>query len=472
MPIDPRLHTRRDVLAGAAALAAGRALPAFAAPPRRLDANSKANIAFIGIGNYGAQNLNELASQNVVAVCDVDWRTREQNPGRFTYASEVAAKHPEAKRFDDWRVMLDQMDREIDAVVVCTADHVHAQAALTAMARGKHTYCEKPLAATVAEVRAMQASARRRPAQATQTGIVGHASEDVRRIVEYLQNGAIGTVERMDIFQTNWAAGARYASPYPEIGHIHDATPTPAEVKWDLFLGPAPERPFEPMYIPLRWRNWQDFGTGILGDHGPHFLDPVVWALDLDWPDTLVGDADETYTTDVQKQMFPRTSHVTYSFPAKGSRPAVSLKWWGYDTPPLPPGWPKDQPLPTGGGIVYGSKGVMVYGPVYSSKPGAFKQVYLFPEELSKTYKPPAPTLPRPTSHWMEWIEAARDGKQPSCNWQYGGHITELCLLGNIAIELRGTTLRFDGRTKTFSNSEAANALFSRPRRKGWALPT
>ncbi len=460
--------SRRQALVGAAALGGLGVMRAWGRP---LAPSDKANIAFIGIGNYGAVNLTELAGENIVAVCDVDWRTREQMPGRFTPASEVAAKHPGAKRFDDWRVMLDQMDKSIDAVVVCTADHVHARAALTAMKMGKHVYCEKPLAATIQEVRAMVGSARRHPKQATQTGIVGHASEDVRLIVEWIRAGVIGTVERVDVFQTDWASGQRYINPYSDADHVSDEVATPSEVKWDLFLGPAPERNFNSMYLPLRWRNWLDFGTGILGDHGPHFLDPLVWALDLDYPETIEGDADAAYTGKAAQQMFARYSHVNYRFAAKGNRPAVTLKWWGYDTPPVPPGWKKDVPLPTGGGIVYGSKGVLVYGPVYSSKPGEQKQIWLLPEELDRSFQRPAKTIARPTSHWVEWIEAAKQGKQPSCNWEYGGHVTELCLLGNIAIAHHGTSLRFDAKQKRFLNSESANKMFARPNRKGWELP-
>jgi predicted dehydrogenase len=460
--------TRRKALAGAAALAGVGAARAWG---YRLSANGKANIAFIGIGNYGAQNLTQLASENIVAVCDVDWRDANQLPGRFTRAGEVAAQHPDAKRFDDWRVMLDQMDKSIDAVVVCGADHTHAQAALTAMRMGKHTYCEKPLAATMDEVHAMKASARAHPRLATQTGIVGHASEDVRLIVEWIRAGAIGAVERVDVFQTDWEAGARYINPYSDADHTQDDIAVPPEVKWDLFLGPAPKRPYNPMYVPMRWRNWQDFGTGILGDHGPHFLDPVVWALDLDYPVTIEGDADAGFSGVAARQMFARYSHVTYRFAAKGARPAVSVKWWGYDTPPAPPGWKKGTPLPTGGGVFYGSKGVLVYGPVYSSKPGEQKQVWLLPEELDRDFVRPSKNIPRPSSHWMEWIDAAKNGGQPSCNWEYGGHITELCLLGNIAIAHHGTVLRFDANKRTFLGSESANAMFTRPRRKGWELP-
>lgn len=432
----------------------------------------KANVAFIGIGNYGAANLVQLASQNIVAVCDVDWRDRAQVPGKGALASEVAAKYPQARKFDDWRAMLDKMDKSIDSVVVCTADHVHAVAAITAMKMGKNVYCEKPLASSIHDVRAMMAAARKYSGQATQTGIVGHASEDVRSIVEWVRDGAIGTVERVEVFQTKWQALDRYGSPYEEATHVSDAIPVPPEVKWDLWIGPAPNRPYNPMYLPMRWRNWLDFGTGILGDHGPHFLDPVVWALDLGYPESIEAETDPEYTGKVAEQMFPLLSRVHYRFPARGNRPAVPLTWYGYDTPPIPDGWNKDVPLPSGGGILHGSKGKLVYGPVYSSKPLEPKQVWLLPEELNRSYKRPAKTLDRPASHWMEWVDAAKSGKQPSANWQYGGLLTEICLLGNIAIRCHGKRLEFSPAEKRFTNSDAANALFHHPSRGGWNLPT
>lgn len=353
--------SRRRVLAGAAAFGGWNAMRAMGIP-KAASSLDRMNIAFIGIGNYGATNLRELAGENIVAVCDVDWRTRAQLPGRFLPASEVAVEHPQAKRFDDWRRMLDEMDRQIDAVVVCTADHVHAQAALIAMKMGKHVYCEKPLAATIHEVRAMMDAAQRSPKQATQTGIVGHASEDVRLIVEWIRAGAIGEVTRADVFQTDWAAGQRYINPYSDGEQIAREIPVPDEVKWDLFVGPASMRRYNPMYLPLRWRNWKDFGTGILGDHGPHFLDPLVWALELEYPETVEGDADAGYTGAIAKEMFARVSHVNYRFPAKGSRGPVSVKWWGYDTPPAPPGWKKDEPLPTGGAISTAAKACWCMG--------------------------------------------------------------------------------------------------------------
>jgi predicted dehydrogenase len=460
--------TRRDIISGGIAAASISLLPSrvlgragFKAP------GDKANIAFIGSGSYGATNLRELASQNIVAVCDVDWRSSSQVPGKVHMAVDVLKNYPQAKRFDDWRVMLEQTD----FVVVCTADHVHAVAALTAMKMGKHVYCEKPLAYSIHEVRAMMNSASKRPRQATQTGIVGHASEDVRTIVEWVRDGAIGTVKEVQVFQSPEEFLDRYQSPYAEIAHVNDDIPVPPEVKWDLWLGPAPARKYNPMYLPLQWRNWLDFGTGILGDHGPHFFDPVYWALDLGFPQTIEAETDAEYDPKKNTQTFPRTSIVRYGFPAKGARPAVKLTWYGYDTPPIPEGWSAERPFPNGGGIILGSKGSIVYGPMYSSLPGIPKQVWLLPEELDKAYKRPNKTLPRPSSHWLEWVECAKSGTQPSANWQYGGMITQLPLLGNIAIRHKGQVLEFDPKLEKFTNSDSANAMFERPPRAGWSLP-
>ncbi|HEV2275537.1 MAG TPA: Gfo/Idh/MocA family oxidoreductase [Acidobacteriaceae bacterium] len=478
---DKNRISRRDLVSGALAAGCISLLPsrvlgrAGSVPP-----SDKANIAFIGIGNYGGAALRELASQNIVALCDVDWRLPSQIPGRPLpgMAAEVAQRYPQARRFDDWRVMLAEMDKSIDALVVSTADHTHAVAALTAMKMGKHVFCEKPLAHSVEEVRAMMRSARKHPKQATQTGIQGHASEDVRSIVEWVQDGAIGTVQEIQVFQDgprnlrgrNPQAPPR-PSPYAQIEHIHDDIPVPPEVKWDLWLGPAPYRNYNPMYLPLRWRNWLDFGTGILGDHGPHFIDPVLWALDLGFPESIEAETDAEYDPHSNTQTFPRRSLVRYRFPARGRWPALPVTWYGNDAPPVPKGWSPEVEFPNGGGVILGSKGSIVYGPVYNSKPGSLTQVWLLPEELNQSYKRPEKRLLRPVNHWMEWIEAAKAGGQSSANWQYGGLLTQICLLGDIAIRNKGELLKFDAKKEKFTNSQSANALFQSASRPGWELP-
>jgi predicted dehydrogenase len=440
--------------------------------------NEKLNVGFIGIGSYGARCLRELTSQNIAAVCDVDWRPKPAG-SNLVMAADVAANYPQAKRFDDWRVMLHEMDKQLDAVVVCSADHTHAVAAITAMKMGKHVYCEKPLAHSIGEVRAMMAAQKKYSKVAVQTGTQGHASDDCRSMVEWIRDGAIGDVSEVVLFQKpHRGTGPEY---YDRLKHVHDDVAVPKEVKWDLWLGPSPERPFNPMYLPLRWRDWADFGTGILGDHGPHYFDVVEWALDLGWPETIEAETDAGYDP---RDMWPREATVRYQFPAKGKRPAVKVTWYGFKEPPAPKGWPAGKPLPEGGGMFLGSKGTIVYGPLfmgkpgeplmYSPQPGAPKEplVYLLPEDLNKSYKRPDKTIPRPKSNWLEWVEAAKTGKQPSADFLYGGRLTQICLLGDIAIRQKGQILHFDSKKEKFTNSDAANAMFHTPSRPGWGLPT
>jgi predicted dehydrogenase len=492
--------SRREMLAMSAGAGCFTILPSRVLGRGGVPAPSdKLNIAFIGIGITGWTNIRMLASQNVVGLCDVDWRTPAELGNRANdMAAATVQKYPDVKRYDDWRIMLDELDKQIDAVVVSTSDHTHAVAALEAMKRGKHVYCEKPLAHNIDEVRAMMRSAKAHPKLATQTGFQGHASEDVRSVVEWVQAGAIGKIEEVHIFQqgggarrpatpTNAAGapagaatpgsnatprpGGGFSSIYDQIAHVSDVVPVPSEVKWDLWLGPAPTRNYNPMYIPLRWRNWLDFGTWILGDHGPHFFDPVVWALDLGFPTSIAATTDDEYDPATNTQTWPRTGTVEYEFPGNGKRGPVKVTWFGMETPPLPPGWNPDRKLPDGGGIILGSKGSIVYGPVYSSNPGAIKQAWLVPDDLDKSYVRPAKTLPRPESHWLDWADAAKAGVQTSGNWAYGGLVTQICLLGNVAIRLKGQKLLFNPKTEKFTNSNAANLLFAREYRKGWELP-
>jgi predicted dehydrogenase len=469
--------SRRQMIAAATAapliLPSGIIGRAGATPP-----SDKVNIAFIGIGGYGARGLEELASQNIVALCDVDWRPASATVLGKNAAAEVAARYPSAKRFDDWRIMLQEMDKSIDSVLVCTADHTHAIAAITAMKMGKHVFCDKPLAHSITEVRAMMA-AQSRYKVSTQTGVQGHASEDCRRIVEWIRDGAIGTVKEVHLFEgarpqtASTAAQKSFVGPYESLAHVHDDVPVPPEVKWDLWLGPAANRPFNTMYIPQRWRSWVDFGTGVLGDHGPHFIDPAQWALDLGLPETIEAETDPEYEPQKNTQTFPRMAIVRYGFPARGKMPAVTLTWHCNHMPPLPQGWKAEEKFPTGGGAIIGSKGAIVYGALYQSKPGQPLpgQVRLVPEELDKAYKRPDPTLPRPSSHWLEWVESSRAGKQPSADFHYGGIVTQIALLGDIAIRHRGQSLQFDRKKGQFTNSASANQMFESTYRLGWKLP-
>jgi predicted dehydrogenase len=480
-PEQSRLVSRRNLLASAAGGSGALLIPSQVLGQSPKTAPSeKLNIAFVGIGGgYGTRALNELSSQNIVAVCDVDWRTREQQHVRFKPAIEEAALYPKARRFNDWRKMLEEMDKGIDGIVVCTPDHTHAVISITAMKMGKHVFCEKPLAHSVDEVRAMIAAGRKYKV-ATQTGVQGHASEDLRSMVEWVRDGAIGPVREVHLFEgarpprhSNGAARAMHGSIYDAIAHVNDKIPVPPEVKWDLWLGPAHVRPYNPMYLPIRWRSWLDFGTGVLGDHGPHYLDPVVWALDLGFPEVIEAATDPEYNPEKNTQTFPRSAIVHYRFPANGDRPPVSLTWYQSQMPPRPRFLKPDDELPSGGGMLVGDRGAIVFGPIYNGKPGAIVPglVKLYPEELDRSYKRPARTLSRPQSQWLEWIECAKTGKQASANFDYGGLITQIALLGDIAIRNRGALLRFDANEQRFTNCEGANKAFEYYSRPGWALP-
>jgi predicted dehydrogenase len=445
--------------------------------------SDKLNIGFIGVGGlYGSRGIQELVTQNIVALCDVDWRASTKVGDRLS-AVEVAKKYPGAKRFDDWRIMLQEMDKSLDAVLVSSADHTHAHASIIAMKMGKHVLCEKPLAHSIHEVRSMMAAARNYKA-VTQMGLQGHASEDLRSMVEWIRDGAIGDVTEVHLFEGarlpgSPPPGAVFNLAYPfepayyeQVKHVREEVPVPAEVKWDLFLGPAPRRPFHPMYIPLAWRSWLDFGTGLLGDHGSHFLDPVHWALDLGFPETIEAETDAEYSGERSAQLFPRSSTVRYAFPARGKRRALTLVWHQNNMPPVPKDWKKGEEFPTGGGMFLGTKGALVFGAIYSGKPKEQVSglVWLVPDQLEKSYRRPAKTLPRPESNWLEWVEAVRNRKPASADFDYSGMITEICLLGSIAIRHKGRILRFDAEAQKFSNSDTANQMFQRPYREGWAL--
>lgn len=489
--------SRRD------ALAAGSALAGFAFLPSRvlgrgdgISPNDKVNIAYIGIGGmYGARAFQELAGHNVVALCDVDWR---QLPNRPSVALQMVAKYPEAKRFDDWRVMLQEMDKKMDAVVICTADHMHAHPSIAAMKMGKHVFCEKPLAHSLGEVRAMMA-AERKYKVSTQMGIQGHASDDVRSMVEWIHDGAIGTVKEVHLF-----VGARQApaagavsgqggrggragrGAYDNIQRVNEQIDVPPEVKWDLWLGAAQARPYNPMYLQGSWRGWLDFGTGSVGDHGSHFSDVPYWALDLGLPETIEAETDPEYDPESNHQTWPRMAVVRYSFPARGKRAALTMTFHSNHMPPLPGGWKPEDKFPAGGGMFVGTRGWIIFGDIFQSRPypeslgkppaGAWpgaatsSLVRLYPDSLDKEYRRPARTLPRPASHWIQWIDSLRAGKPGDANFAYSGMVTQIPLLGNIAIRNKGKLLNFDAKKESFTD-ETANRLIDTPYREGWSLP-
>jgi predicted dehydrogenase len=355
--------------------------------------------------------------------------------------------------------MLDEMGDRVDAVIVGTPDHTHAVAAMAAMRAGKHVYCEKPLAHTVAEVRALRAEARKRKI-ITQVGNYGHSSEQIRLFCEWVWDGAIGNVSEVhigcgpnkDIYcQTRLVDGVRLERPA-----------APGDLDWDLWLGPVAGRPYHPAYVPVNWRGWMPFGSGALGDWVCHVVDPVFWALDLDMPGAIRAET-TGYDPARQGEVFPAGATITFEFPAKGRRGPVKLVWFEGDaTVPRPPELEPGRRMSTElgfftGAIVIGDKGKIMYG---SHGAGGCR---IIPEAKMKAYKLPRPSIPRvKLGHHGDWIDAIHEGRQASTPFDYAGRLSEVGLLGVIAIRMAGRRLEYDERAMRFPNCPEAD-VFLRP---------
>ncbi len=403
--------------------------------------NDRLNIAGIGIGGMGGSNLKACESENIVALCDVDSK----------YAAKTFARYPQAKRYTDFRVMLEKQD-DIDAVIVATPDHTHAVIAMAAMQLGKHVYVQKPLTRTVYEARKLTETARKYKV-ATQMGNQGRSGEGIRLITEWIADGAIGDVHEVQTWTNRpiWPQGLKRPKKTPRI---------PKYLDWDLFLGPAPDRPYHPAYHPWNWRAWWDFGTGALGDMACHIVDPVFMALNLGYPTAV-----EASATPVNNESAPHASIVRYTFPARGSMPPVKLTWWdGGLMPPRPKELEPGRRMgDAGGGVIFiGSKGKLMCG-CYARNPR------LIPETKMKAYKRPEKTIPRvKVKHEMDWVLACK-GERPACsNFDYSGPLTETVVMGNLAIR-SGKPIEWDGeKMKVTNNVPEADALVNPPYRKGW----
>ncbi len=429
---------------------------AFHIVPSRLlgqDAPSnKLNIAGIGIGGMGAGNLERCESENIVALCDVD----------SDYAGRTIKKYPNAKVYTDYREMFDKQ-KDIDAVVIATPDHTHAVITMAAMQLGKHVYCQKPLTHTVYEARKITEAARYYKVQ-TQMGNQGHSSESIRLLKEWLADGAIGDVREVHAW-TDRPVGGDPWSNFAVKAQSKERPPVPASLNWDLWLGPVAYRPYHPDYHPTKWRAWLDFGTGAMGDMGCHILDPAFWALDLGAPNVVQATSTH-WQPEVASQTFPRASIVRMEFPARGSRPPVNMTWYdGRLMPPIPADFEPGRKLPSSGAYLVGDKGVILHG---SHGAGGMRIV---PESKMKAYTPPPKTLPRVNdTHEGDWIRACKDGNPASSTFDYGGPLTEIALLGMIAIRVKDQRLEWDSENLRFTNNEQANELLHINYRDGWSL--
>ncbi len=409
--------------------------------------NQKLNIAGVGVGGQGHSDLNQLQDQNIVALCDVDWR----------HAAGTFKQFPNAKKYKDYRKMLEEQ-KDIDAVIVATPDHVHAFASMAAIKLGKHVYCEKPLTHSVWEARQV-AEAAKAAKIATQMGNQGQASEETRRLSELVWAGAVGPVREAHIwtdrpsnglFNEYWAQGVQRPK---------DAPAVPEGVDWDLWIGPAPFRPYHSAYMPFVWRGWWDFGTGALGDIGCHAFDPVFRALKLGAPLSV-----EASSSRVNEETFPLASMVTYHFPARGDMPPVKLVWYdGGLRPPRPDGLEEDEVMGANGRMLVGDKGFLLNDRIY-------------PESRRSEVGQVPKTLPRSIGHHKEWVEACKGGKPAGANFSWAGPLAEAVLLGNVAlrVKLRNDLTRhkllWDPVKFQFTNLPSANQFLRREYRQGWSL--
>jgi predicted dehydrogenase len=434
--------------------ATGTSVAALTIVPRHVLAgagaspNEKLNIAGIGVSGMGAGDIGAVApGNNMVALCDVDAR----------HAAGTFAKFPQAKRYKDFRKMFDDMEKDIDAVVVATPDHFHAVAAMAAIKRRKHVYCEKPLAHSVYEVRQLMKAAAEYKV-VTQLGNQGHSFGSIRDFCEWIWDGAIGNVH------TIHAGCSAVNSGLDQLPRLKEQHPVPPTLDWDLWLGPAQYRPYHPAYLPGAWRGWVPFGNGTVGDWACHVVDPVFWALDLGAPKTIEAKV-KNYDFKTQGDAYPKGEIITYEFPAKGKRGPITLHWYsGTERIPRPADLdPDDKPVDTGA-VVLGDKGTIVYG---SHGAGG---VRLIPHAKMDAYKRPEKTLPRVKEHHWDWLQAIKNGAKAGSDFSYGGPLTELAMLGVIAIKMAGTKLEWDAARVQFTNSSEANQYINPPYRTGWEL--
>jgi predicted dehydrogenase len=431
--------------------------------------SERINLAGIGAGGMGGGDIATFARLgcNVVALCDVD---DERAAGTFR-------AHPKARRYKDFRAMIDKEARNIDAVTVGTPDHIHAVAAMAAIRAGKHVYVQKPLTHTLHECRELTRAARAARV-VTSMGNQGHATEGARRTNEWIQAGVIGEVREVHVWSDRagrlWRQG---------IGRPSERMAVPATLDWNLWLGPARERPYHSAYAPVSWRGWWDFGTGALGDMGCHIIDHPVWALNLGAPTSVEARTtiDGTVLDDnrLNTETFPIAAVVTYQFPARGAvsqpgslrsrfkggeLPAVTMTWYdGGLMPPTPAEMPAGQRLPGNGVLYVGSRGKMFHG-----SHGGMPQI--LSAELQKAAQAVPRTMQRSPGHYEEWVEACRGGRRPTANFDYSGPLTETVLLGVLAQRSPGTRLQWDSGRLRVTNAPEIDRFIRTEYRKGWSL--
>jgi predicted dehydrogenase len=448
--------TRREFIEKTAASAAGlMVVPRHVLGGRGIQAPSDTlNIGCVGVGGKGASDIASVSTENIVALCDVDDEMMAKFLKNEQNTPEQQAKYEEASKYRDFRKMLDR-EKSLDAIVVSTPDHNHAVIAMMAIKMGKHAFVQKPLTHTVKEARLLAQEAKK-AGVITQMGNQGHAGEGTRLICEWIWDGAIGAVEEVHVWTNRpiWPQGIDAPKEIPSV---------PPTLDWNVWLGPAPWRPYHPAYHPFVWRGWWDFGTGALGDMGAHLLDQPFWALDLGHPKTV-----QASSTKFTKDSYPLAEIVTYQFPARGKLPPVKLVWYdGGLMPPRPKELESGRMMgdESGGCLFVGKKGLLMCG-TYGENPR------LVPEDLMRSYKRPAKTIPRSPGIHEEWVAAIKAGKRSATDFEYSGKLTEVMLLANIAVRMQEskTVLEWDPEKMEFASLPEANKFLHKEYRAGWSL--
>ena len=386
----------------------------------------------VGTANQAGWDLSQVASQNIVALCDVDDK----------FLDAAAQKYPSAKKYNDFRRLLDQ--KAIDAVVIGTPDHTHAVATVAALKSGRHVYCEKPLTHTLSECRIVRETARKQK-RVTQMGTQIHAGNNYRRVDELIQSGAIGSVREVH----TWV-GASYGGKQRPT----ETPPVPSNLHYDLWLGPVEERPYSPEYLPFQWRNWWAFGGGALADFGCHHMDLPHWALDLRAPLTVEAEGPA-----LDAECPPVWLIVRYEYPARGEKPPVKLTW--YHGGKRPPQFAEGKlPKWGDGNLFIGEKGMLL---------ASYDKNVLLPEQDFADFKRPEPFIKNSIGHHKEWIEACKNGGATTCNFDYSGALTEAVLLGNVAFRT-GKKLEWDPIRLKAKNCPQADQFIQHHYRKGWKI--
>ena len=448
---------RRDFLITSAAAAAFTIVPRHVlGGPRHIAPSEKLNIAGIGIGGQGGNNLKNLETENIVALCDVD---------PLNYAAKTIKKYPQAKVYTDYRELLEKQ-KDIDAVLIATPDHTHAVITMAAMKAGKHVYCQKPLTHNIADARAL-AKAAKQYGVVTQMGIQGHSGDGIRLISEWIQAGLLGEVKEVDAWCSDsyypWGH-AGWSTPGSNLKRPKETPPVPNGMNWDIWLGPAKERPYHPAYHPVSWRSWLDFGNGWMGDRGVHTFDPIITPLKLGPPTSI-----DATTLGLTEEGHPVASVVTYMFPARKGMAPVKLTWYEGTRAPRPAELEDGRKLDKEGGAIFkGTKATLICG-VYGESPR------IIPESKMKALNPgqipkKLPRVPKGQSgHEQEWVAAIKNGKKAGADFAYGAMVTEICLLGNIAKRV-DARIQWNPVEMRITNIADANKYLREDYRTGWSL--